>query len=108
MNTDLAVVTVTAADGEWLTELARTLVRDGVIACANLVPAVRAIYRWEGAVEEGSEWLAIMHTSTARVAELQDWVAREHPYALAQFVVIPATTSPGYAAWVGACTAGSG
>lgn len=100
MKSEIVVVTVTAADPEWLASFARELVRDGLIACANVLPAVTSIYRWAGEVEQGSESLAILHTGTDRVAALEERVARDHPYAVAQFVVLPATASPAYAAWV--------
>ena len=45
--------------------VARTLVEERLAACVNIVPAVRSIYRWEGAIHDDAEALAIIKT-TAR------------------------------------------
>lgn len=101
MTRNLVVVTVTAPDGEWLAEFVAGLVTDGLIACGNIVAGVRSVYRWEGSVVTDTEALAVLHTTADRVDALRARVDRDHPYAVPQFVVLPATASPAYAAWVG-------
>ena len=52
-------VTVTAPDTDWLADFTRTIVTDRLAASGNIVPAIRSIYRWKGAVEDETEGLAV-------------------------------------------------
>src|SRR5918998_1203506 len=44
----LSVVLMTVPDGETGERIARALVEERLIACANLLPGVTSVYRWEG------------------------------------------------------------
>lgn len=45
-------VVVTADDAGWLAEFTRRLVEDRLVACGHVLPAMRTIYRWDGAVAQ--------------------------------------------------------
>jgi len=71
------------------------------VACVNLVPGVRSIYRWEGAVEEDAEVLLVVKTRADRTGDLVDRVVELHPYDLPEVVMMPAVGgNPGYLDWV--------
>ena len=59
MPTPLLVL-VTTADEDSATALARQLVSERLIGCANLLPVRRSIYLWEGKVCEDPEVLMVM------------------------------------------------
>lgn len=82
MSSGVAVVLVTAPDEEKAAGLARTLVEEGLIACANLVPKVRSIYRWEGKVCDEPEVLLVMKTRAERFEALRSRVTALHPYSV--------------------------
>ncbi|MCZ6781058.1 MAG: divalent cation tolerance protein CutA, partial [Nitrospirae bacterium] len=44
------VVLVTAASEEEACGIGRALVEAGLVACANVLPKIRSIFRWEGQV----------------------------------------------------------
>lgn len=91
----------TTADLDVAKRLARALVERRLIACANLVPAVTSIYRWQGRIEEGSEVLMIVKTSVARLEALEAAFHELHPYDTPEFVVVePAHVAPRYLAWL--------
>jgi periplasmic divalent cation tolerance protein len=61
-------------------EVARVLVDEMLVACANILPGAVSIYKWKGATEEGHE--AVMFAKTrqslfpqvkARILELHDY-----------------------------------
>lgn len=82
-------------------DIARTLVSEGLAACANLVPAVRSIYRWQGEVHEDSETLAILKTTRAKVDEMKARLVALHPYEVAELIVLPVEGGHApYLAWV--------
>jgi periplasmic divalent cation tolerance protein len=102
LNVDEIVdVTITAADADWLAEFTRRLVDDRLAACGNIVPAVRSIYRWEGAVEDDAEALVLLHTRRSLVARIIERADREHPYGTPQVMAVPVVeANPAYREWI--------
>jgi periplasmic divalent cation tolerance protein len=97
----IQVVLVTAPDLTVAGEIGRRLVEEGLAACANLVPGVRSIYRWQGAVHDDAEVLMIVKTRAALVGALAARVRALHPYELPEVVALPvAAGSAPYLAWV--------
>src|SRR6478736_7467718 len=95
------VVLVTAPDQETAQRLARAWVEARLVACVNLVPGITSIYRWEGRVQESREVLLVAKTSQERIAELEASLAKLHPYAVPEFVVLEAQhVAASYAAWL--------
>lgn len=82
-------------------EIARTLVDERLAACVNIVPSVRSIYRWQGQVCDETETLAIIKTSTERLAPLTARLTELHPYELPEVVAIAVTGGhEPYLSWV--------
>ena len=98
---EVRVVLVTAPDAETGTRIARSLVEEGLIACANLVPGIRSIYRWQGRVAEDAEVLLVLKTRASRCAALAARVKALHPYELPEVIALPvADGSVAYLDWV--------
>lgn len=95
------VVLVTAPDLAVGAEIARRLVEEGLAACVNLVPGVRSIYRWQGAVQEDAEILLIAKTRAARVDALAARVRALHPHELPEVIALAVVAgSEPYLDWV--------
>jgi len=95
------VVLVTAPDAETGAGLGRALVAERLVACVNLVPRVRSIYRWEGQVEEDEEVLLVIKTRADRLAALRERVVALHPYDVPEVVALPVVGgSDAYLDWV--------
>lgn len=76
-------------DEETAARIARVLVDEGLAACVNLVGGARSIYRWQGAVCDEAEVLAIAKTTADRVAALTSRVVALHPYEVPEVVALP-------------------
>jgi periplasmic divalent cation tolerance protein len=87
--TQVVVVLVTAPDADKAAELGRALVEQKLVACANIVPAVRSIYRWEGRIEDTSEALLVLKTPRFKLKELFDRILEIHPYEVPEIVALP-------------------
>ena len=97
----IRVALITAPDLETATGIARALVEEHLVACVNLVPGIRSIYRWEGNIEEDAEVLLVVKTRADRADALVDRVAELHPYELPEVVMLPAVGgSLAYLDWV--------
>lgn len=68
--------------------LARTLVEERLAACVNLLPPMRSVYRWEGAIEAAAERLLVIKTSADRVEGLRERLHDLHPYEVPEFLVL--------------------
>ena len=83
-------------------EIARTLVEERLVACANLIPAIRSIYRWQDKIEDTNEVLLLLKTKTEHFERLKGRILELHPYEVPEVLAIP--VEAGYAAyleWIG-------
>ncbi len=81
--------------------IARALVEERLAACVNVLPGLRSIYRWQGAVEEAQEHLLLIKTSAPRLPALERAVRERHPYELPELVAVPITGGlAAYLDWV--------
>ncbi|MDX2011770.1 MAG: divalent-cation tolerance protein CutA [Myxococcaceae bacterium] len=98
---EIVLVLSTAPSEDVAASLARTLVDERLIACANLVPQARSIYRWQGVVQDESEVLVLMKTQRRRLPALEARLKALHPYQVPEMLVFPATSGhTPYLAWV--------
>jgi periplasmic divalent cation tolerance protein len=87
--------------------IARALVEERLAACVNLVPGVRSVYRWRGAVQSDSEVLLVIKTVRERFPALRARVRELHSYELPELVCVePSGGEEEYLAWVVAETKG--
>lgn len=97
----VAVVFSTFPSPDKAAEITRTLVDARLAACANLVPSVRSIYRWQGQLCDETETLAIIKTTADRLDALTARLTELHPYEVPEVVAIPVAGGHApYLAWV--------
>jgi periplasmic divalent cation tolerance protein len=95
----VVVMTAVGSDDE-ARDLSRSLVEDGLVACAQRLP-IGSIYRWEGAVVEDRETLVLLKTHRDRSAELMTALEARHPYDVPEIIELPVTGgSPSYLGWI--------
>ena len=84
------LVLVTVPEMETGKRLARRLVEHKIAACVNLIPQVVSVYRWEGRVQEDSEIILYIKTSSALLDSLERVIKEMHPYETPEFIVLSA------------------
>ncbi len=82
----VSLVLVTAPDEAKAASIGRTLVEEGLIACANLLPKVRSIYRWKGEVCDEAEVLLVLKIATERFEAVRARVVQLHPYEVPEII----------------------
>jgi periplasmic divalent cation tolerance protein len=98
---ELCEVVLTASDADWLTDLTRQLVNEGLCASAHNFAPVRSIYRWRGEVHERIEGRASLHSHRALVPEIVDRVKAAHPYEVPGISSRPIVDgNPDYLRWM--------
>ena len=99
------VVLSTCKDAEAAATVARALVGEQLAACVNIIPQVRSIYHWEGAVQDDTEALAIIKTTRERYAALAARLVELHAYSVPEIVALPVADGHApYLAWLAAQT----
>ena len=82
-------------------EIARKLLDERLIACANIVPNLHSLYWWKGKIETAGESLLIMKTRNKQVAAAMRRIQSLHPYEVPEIVAVPVDSAHGpYAEWV--------
>ncbi|HTS48977.1 MAG TPA: divalent-cation tolerance protein CutA [Bryobacteraceae bacterium] len=100
--TDKIVVFNTCGSAEEGERIARALISKRLAACVNLLPAVRSIYRWKGAVEDAQETLLVIKSSRALFEELRAEIEKLHSYEVAEVIAVPIVDgSEAYLEWLG-------
>src|SRR5262249_20944688 len=80
--TDKIVVLSTCASEEEADRLARMLVERRLAACVNVLPNMRSVYRWNGAIESAVECLLVIKSCRAQFDSLRAALEAAHSYEL--------------------------
>jgi periplasmic divalent cation tolerance protein len=86
---DAAVVLTTLASVDEAVKLIRALLDRRLIACGNILPGVRSIYRWEGRVADEQEVIVLLKTRAARIEALEMAFGELHPYKVPELLALP-------------------
>jgi periplasmic divalent cation tolerance protein len=87
--TDKIIVFCTCGSAEEAEKIARGLVEARAAACVNIVPGLRSIYRWKGAVEDAQEWLLVIKTTRELFDRLRGEIRTLHSYEVPEIVAVP-------------------
>ena len=99
--TDKIVVLCTCASAEDAERIGRSLVESRLAACVNVLPGVRSIYRWRGAIEADAECLMLIKSSRQRFDQLRETLERLHPYEVPEVLALPVVAgAPNYLNWL--------
>src|SRR5213079_2531141 len=91
----------TFPDAETARRISNQLVTERFVACANILPGVESIYRWNERIEIGNETLVFFKLSEDRQAAFQEKLRSLHPYEVPEIIFIPISSGlPEYLHWV--------
>jgi periplasmic divalent cation tolerance protein len=99
--TDALLVLTTLPSADAAAQVAKAVVGEKLAACANILPALRSIYRWQGKVEDENEVLVLLKTQKALFARLKERILALHPYEVPEVLAIPVEQGHGaYLDWI--------
>jgi len=88
-KTTEVVVLVTASSEEEAARIGRGVVEDGLAACANILPGIRSVFRWQGKVSQEREHLLLLKTRGALFTPLAARVKALHSYQVPEIIALP-------------------
>lgn len=98
---DALLVLITAPAEDVAARLAHQLVGERLLACANLVPRIRSIYRWQGQIHDEPETLLVCKTTRAQLEKLKARLPQLHPYDTPELLALDVADGlPSYLAWL--------
>jgi periplasmic divalent cation tolerance protein len=97
----MLMVFTTFPDADVAARIVRVLVEERLIACGNLLPGARSLYRWEGHVADQPEVVALMKTRKQDWPALMSRLYELHPYQTPECIALRiASGAPRYMAWL--------
>jgi periplasmic divalent cation tolerance protein len=83
------VVMITAGSEEEGANIAKGLLDERLIACANLIGGIRSLYRWKGEVCDDPEILLLCKTERQHFSRLSEKVKSIHSYEVPEIIALP-------------------
>jgi periplasmic divalent cation tolerance protein len=98
---DFCLIYVTTASADQAKGIARALLDQRLVACANILDGATSLYWWDGAIQEDAETVLIMKTRRDLADPVKDKVLELHDYACPCVVVVPiADGNPAFLDWI--------
>jgi len=94
-------IQITFPTAELAQQMATTLVREKLVACAQVCGTVQSVYTWKGVCETSSETLLLAKTTLPLFERVESAVRADHPYECPQIVALPiVTANADYLGWL--------
>ena len=101
MTSEFISVFIIAASHQEAEKIARAIVEEKLAACANILPGLQSIYRWQGKVEQANECAIIAKTMAQKFDVLQLRIKELHSYDCPCIVALPIVAgSDEYLDWI--------
>src|SRR3989338_11134625 len=95
------VIFVTAKDTAEAEKIGGALVEQKLAACANIIPGIKSIFRWEGKVDNAGETLLILKTKKSLFGKVEKAVKSLHSYTTPEIIALPIVAgSKEYLKWI--------
>ena len=94
-------VYTTFPDEDSAASVAEHLLKKKLVACANILPAVRSLYIWKGKVQNEGEAVMVLKTTAEQFEAMEKEIVKRHPYDIPAIVALPIETGhEPYLQWV--------
>ncbi|MCX7096965.1 MAG: divalent-cation tolerance protein CutA [Methylococcales bacterium] len=104
MPSPYQLIFCTCPDKATAEKLAYLLVSAKLVACANLLPGITSIYRWQGEINTSQEHLLLLKANKDRFGPIADLIKNQHPYELPEIIAVPIENGlPEYLHWIDSC-----
>jgi periplasmic divalent cation tolerance protein len=98
---DYIVVSMTVAARDEAEKIGNTLVREKLVACAQIVTDIHSVYWWQGKIESAGEVLVLFKTRGSLFARVAARIKELHSYKVPEIIALPIVAgSDEYLRWI--------
>jgi len=83
------IVLVTTSSREEAEKIAKTLLEERLVACANIIGPVHSLFWWQGKIDTAQEHLILMKTRKDLFSKLSERVKALHSYQIPEIIAVP-------------------
>ncbi len=83
---------ITTSDKAEAKEIGGTLVKENLVACANVIDGMESVFPWEGTIDSDQETVLIVKTHEDRNDEVMKRIQELHSYDCPCILVLPIKT----------------
>lgn len=95
------VILVTANDKAQARRIANGLLKEKLIACANMISGVESLFLWQGKIDHAKETLLILKTKKSAFQRVAVKVKSLHSYQTPEIIAFPITAGEKtYLKWI--------
>ncbi len=98
--TELYILYIPCPNADAAEEIARILLEERLVACANILPAMQSLYHWEGEIVQESEVLLLLKTQATQLEAVERRVSDLHPYDIPCITAWTCSANAAFARWV--------
>ena len=108
MQNKYVMVLVAAGNKQEAENIVQHLLKERLIACANITGPVFSLFHWSGKIEKDEEYLVFMKSRKDLFEKLTKTVKALHSYEVPEIIALPIVKgSETYLGWLDSCLAGS-
>lgn len=97
----MLIVLTTTPNAEEAETLARKIIEAKLAACVQVLPAMKSVYFWKGAVQTDAENLLLIKTLPEKYDALEKFIREHHSYDVPEIVALAAEkVSADYLDWL--------
>jgi len=101
MNTQCIVILVTTKDKKEAQKIARALLEEKLIACANIISGVDSMFWWQGKIDSSKEVLLVLKSKKNNFNKISIAVKKSHSYQTPEIIALPIINgSEDYLKWI--------
>ena len=101
MSTLNIVIVITTKNSDEAHKIARALLEDKLIACANIMPGIQSVFWWEGKVDQAEETMMVLKSKRSLFKKIVKKVKSLHSYSVPEVIALPILDgNPDYLRWI--------
>ncbi len=97
------ILYITTETTEEARRIGNKLVKEELCACANIIKEMESIYRWEGELQNDTECILLIKTTSDKVDAVTEEVLKLHSYDVPCVISLPLSPEEGnreYLDWI--------
>ena len=87
-STQAIVIISTAATTDQTSRIGQTLLEENLIACVNIIPGVKSLYRWQDKIQQDNEVVMLMKTLKDKQAIVFERIKQLHDYDVPEIIAL--------------------